>query len=524
VVLVNAPNGGIGPAIFGADQDSSNFLKAFNLVNPTQEVGQKFKSSGKIDHQGFSGTAKLSDFMFITTGQFEVNGKTIQVTNASAVQDDILNKIVEAISTDPNNRTATVTYVAATKKIKIEGETITPQSNMFGAQNGNGESNFLEAVNFASPVITVHKVTSSAAIQLKQLTHSRFTDTHDKKLFPINPYKDLRIRIFHEDQDRNPTNLTLTPEIESQVEFITALDQLSASEQEKLIESILLAANQIPKLDVAPNVLVTGMGTKAFQWKINYGNMGQVVSKITNKSLSADFKKIGAHKVTGVEGTARKIKFVVGSEKNDWIYSYQEADEKRIGNNFLVTAESFEGDNKHHLLKVPQNLALQTGQPVLYKSDTPINGLISGKIYFVEVVPNQEINTTQLKFLSSLEEVPKIGPILKTPDRIKLKWTDTLNNTHHEFIEVVGADGGAGNDRLIPNIRAKATLLLGGKGDDILVGTAGVDYLDGGEANDKIFVDGSHAPINTIDNFLDTISGGSGDDFIYGYKHQNFLR
>ena len=59
-------------------------------------------------------------------------------------------------------------------------------------------------------------------------------------------------------------------------------------------------------------------------------------------------------------------------------------------------------------------------------------------------------------------------------------------------------DGGAGDDLLTRGPRATTpALLLGGPGDDTLVGGAGTDIADGGAGND-------------------TVTGGAGDDVLFG--------
>ena len=430
---------------------------------------------------------------------------------------------------------ATTEYDDVTEKIKIEGETIVLADNMF-SQTPDSGSNFLKALKIATPDISYHTVTSSDKLTIKDFIHSGFKDAADKTLFPVNPYKTLKIKIFRKSSQGN-TNADLlvgnTNEkrlIESQVEFVTNLDQLSESEKENLIKSILLAANEIPELDVAPNVLVSGMGTEAFKWKITFGNMGRVAgydgdgekSSIENNYLRPlKTETLGKHKVSGVAGTATNIKFIIGSEKNDWIYTYSK-DVKEIGE-FTVDQHSFGEDS---FLEISQHLNLQTGQAVLYKATDatkPINGLVSGAIYFVEVVPTDDANKTRLKFLSSHQEVSKIGNTFKKPERIKLKWTDPIGGSQHKFFEVVGADGGAGNDRLITSGTSEANLLFGGKGNDLLVGSVGADYLYGGENDDKIFLDGSHDANANNPDFQDTISGGPGEDRIYGYSQQDFL-
>lgn len=97
------------------------------------------------------------------------------------------------------------------------------------------------------------------------------------------------------------------------------------------------------------------------------------------------------------------------------------------------------------------------------------------------------------------------------------------DDTHHQLVvkdggTVVGGfnssdvlqiniDGGDGDDfiRIDRNVYAEASL-LGGAGDDVLVGGGGVTNLDGGAGNDKLYG-------GTGDAFL---TGGDGDDMLVG--------
>lgn len=66
--------------------------------------------------------------------------------------------------------------------------------------------------------------------------------------------------------------------------------------------------------------------------------------------------------------------------------------------------------------------------------------------------------------------------------------------------------GGVGNDRLELIDVTVPVAAFGGAGDDVLHGTAEIDYLNGGAGNDEIFGRGE----------TDYIFGGSGDDLIFG--------
>src|SRR5262249_39576954 len=77
----------------------------------------------------------------------------------------------------------------------------------------------------------------------------------------------------------------------------------------------------------------------------------------------------------------------------------------------------------------------------------------------------------------------------------------------------VKIDGGSGNDVLeARGLHTNATL-IGGAGNDVLVGTESDDVLDGGDDNDQLFGGGG----------TDTMNGGDGNDFLDGGAGQDIL-
>ena len=82
-------------------------------------------------------------------------------------------------------------------------------------------------------------------------------------------------------------------------------------------------------------------------------------------------------------------------------------------------------------------------------------------------------------------------------------------------------DGGTGDDRIYAGIDDDT--VAGGAGNDVLVGSQGNDQLDGGDGDDLIYGGLSEEVLNlpdavdpAPDDNRDTISGGAGNDTIYG--------
>ncbi|MEP7157786.1 MAG: right-handed parallel beta-helix repeat-containing protein [Chloroflexota bacterium] len=80
--------------------------------------------------------------------------------------------------------------------------------------------------------------------------------------------------------------------------------------------------------------------------------------------------------------------------------------------------------------------------------------------------------------------------------------------------------GGSGNDIIIGS--AGDDLLDGGSGNDLLLGGAGNDRLNGGSGND-ILLGGIGNDVLDGDDGHDILLGGSGDDFLRGGKGKNIL-
>ena len=70
--------------------------------------------------------------------------------------------------------------------------------------------------------------------------------------------------------------------------------------------------------------------------------------------------------------------------------------------------------------------------------------------------------------------------------------------------------GGSGNDRLIGS--PFANLIKGGSGNDTIYGGAGNDTLDGGSGHDKLYGEAGNDTLFAKDGQTDTLDGGSGFD------------
>jgi hypothetical protein len=76
-----------------------------------------------------------------------------------------------------------------------------------------------------------------------------------------------------------------------------------------------------------------------------------------------------------------------------------------------------------------------------------------------------------------------------------------------------------------------ANVLIGNKGDDVLVGSEKSDYIDGGNGADTLYSDGKHpdppitggstAPV--VKKFADIVYGGPGNDSLFGNTGNDFL-
>ncbi len=126
----------------------------------------------------------------------------------------------------------------------------------------------------------------------------------------------------------------------------------------------------------------------------------------------------------------------------------------------------------------------------------------------------------------------------------------SLPSAYYNFEEagtVDYLDGGAGNDNIAGG--QGDDIILGGIGDDQLYGNVGIDTIDGGIGNDRIYGDSYFEAVqtNTIEyqgnsfvgrslsnivyvenrldgyGYSDTLTGGEGDDYLYGEIGGDFL-
>ena len=224
----------------------------------------------------------------------------------------------------------------------------------------------------------------------------------------------------------------------------------------------------------------------------------------------------------GVIDTVSGITHVIGSGTDDRIYVPANHNPvSLIGNPTFDTNNSF--PDTHTLRIGDGNVKLRTGQAVLYEATgEPINGLVSGTIYYVEV--NQTANQTDITFYHTPQEINKIGNTnFNLPDRVEIGKPIGASGLTHQLFEVFGATGDSGKDVLISPLVGHAGALLGEKGDDVLVGNNESDFLDGGDGEDRLFGDGSHAQGAGDDDGRDTVLGGKGDDHVFGYIGPDLL-
>lgn len=83
------------------------------------------------------------------------------------------------------------------------------------------------------------------------------------------------------------------------------------------------------------------------------------------------------------------------------------------------------------------------------------------------------------------------------------------NDNVRTDIEVV--IGGSGNDMISTN-SGRPVEFYGRDGNDTLIGGSGNDLLDGGAGNDSLVGQGGNDLFQALDNAIDTVSGGSGND------------
>ncbi len=317
-------------------------------------------------------------------------------------------------------------------------------------------------------------------------------------------------------------------------------------------------------LDAQAMVLVTGMGTKEFSWRIKFANMGQVVVTPQNVNLDADnpeniYKNsasgIGTALTNGsgaplpitdvaqqlggkgglvVAGGTKSITQVKGSRHDDFIYGGNAA----LGEIVQFTFASFPPifNNAFHQIvfdtTVNSNVYsaikdLKTGQAVLYTAEIstgqakPIDGLTSGVIYYVRV--ETEGNNVKIQFFRTRTDAEANGS-----NKVRIISPNDTTTTHR-FHPVYTLNGEAGNDKIYADVKDgddRANALDGGEGSDLLVGGNGADYLSGeGGQDDYLYGDGAHsvAGAGGNDEGNDILKGGDGPDYIYGYIGTDYL-
>ena len=299
------------------------------------------------------------------------------------------------------------------------------------------------------------------------------------------------------------------------IDYNAAPDQI----QGKLQEAIS-GATEGEALDVAAKVLVSGMGTKTFPWRITFANMGNVtLAAMENQLEIPDPSVIPTHTASGVfGGDVTGITHVVGSRKDDRIYGTKKASGVIV--EFSPIPNSV--PDKHTLV-LDGDQKLKTGQAVLYSvlpGGKSIKGLVSGTVYYVAV--EKVAGNTNITFYPNLEEVAKLSKWYSKANPIELSKPEGAAGTHR-LIEVFGAEGGKGDDALITPFEDDANASLGNDGGDLLVGSNGSDFLDGGKGGDTLYGDGSHAIASGQDDGRDVVRGGDGDDHVYGYMGPDHL-
>ncbi|MBL4898920.1 MAG: DUF4347 domain-containing protein, partial [Colwellia sp.] len=287
------------------------------------------------------------------------------------------------------------------------------------------------------------------------------------------------------------------------------------------------------RLDVNPKVLVAGMGTNDFPWRITLANMGAseniATPQLTTSPLLSEQglpvvieNGITTMTASGAGTVSGAVSTVIGSGETDLIYGIEAQSHEITHFSFNNVEVTLGVDGKTDYLLLPGKLALSTGQIVLYKvSDTAqqIQGLKSGELYFVKVKYNETNDTTKLNFYTN-------STLLASADENELKQPN-LTTATHSLHHVPRTDGFKGVDNLVAPINNESAALLGGKGEDRLVGSNGSDYIDGGIGADVLFGDGQHpdlVPVGVpVGDDRDTVLGGADNDFIFGLNGADVL-
>ncbi|MGH2793668.1 MAG: hypothetical protein ACRDKG_05130, partial [Actinomycetota bacterium] len=267
-------------------------------------------------------------------------------------------------------------------------------------------------------------------------------------------------------------------------------------------------------LDVTPKVLVHGAGTAAFPWRVTFANMGEVALSAAGSALDALPPAIAARSASGIAGAVNGIGDVTGTTQHDRLYGIERA--LALVHQFAGIGEpdapSIAGQNA---LVFDTALDLLTGQPVLYEVNAghdAINGLVSGKVYFVGVTAGAD--TTSVKFYLSEGDARDDRNVLKLSDPGD---TDAANAVH-TLKDVPVVRGGNGESVIVSTVGNAAGVVFGSGGADVLSGSNGADYIDGGGGGDVLYADGSHGDPAEDEAGEDGVFGGAGDDHIVGYN------
>ncbi len=267
------------------------------------------------------------------------------------------------------------------------------------------------------------------------------------------------------------------------------------------------------RLDVKPKVLVTGAGTAAFPWQITLANLGDATITAVASGVGPSLI-VAANSASGITGkVTAQIKDVTGSSDRDRLYGIQreletilsfeligEPDTAPVADAPRIAGEQdvleFSGQIQH----------LETGQPVLYEvnaGNETVNGLVSGKIYFVKAETGG--TTTKVKFFLTGEDAmqDRNAILLSEPETQSIGATHTLKS-------VPSIHGGDGESRIVSTVTNDAGAIFGSGGADVLIGSNGADFIDGGEGDDVLFADGSHTGTRSI--YRQSISFSAGVD------------
>ncbi len=269
----------------------------------------------------------------------------------------------------------------------------------------------------------------------------------------------FRLTVTFQDKLGNPVTTTgplPTPPTTADIPYNASPDQI----QELLQDAIDMVIGANPKispnkfelglLDVDPVVLVVGgMGTAAFPWRIIFANMGDAILTPGANTLIAG-TLLPPNQASGITTSVTGITQVIGSSKPDRIYGTH-------SNSRMIT--DFNGADGYSLSGSTLTLTnvdaaknLQTGQAVLYTVAAgykPINGLNSGQVYFIKV--GESGGKPTLKFYLDPKEIDKF--LGKT---ISLKVPEgDVAAAMHTLKEVFVVNGGAGNDWLVAPINAQ---------------------------------------------------------------------